>query len=502
MPEILETYPFDDEFEKVLLAFLVMDKEFYLKARPFVKRDYFESQLRRDIYQRASAYVEKYGEAPSQEALRNEITAMFHEQKKKDINIDDYWELIDDLFKRDLTGGPYALEQVTAFARSREMKIALKDGGDRVIGNKDLNPILDNVTKALAIGNKKILPKLRTCNDVDENEPDDDWIAKGLIAKDAINVWYGPPGIAKSHLFWFLGNCINDGKEALGIEVIKRTSTLHLDLENSPSVRKHCKRICGGGGMTLITLQDEIEIPDIDSDEFEAFVLSFPVGVIGIDTVAMLLTTQKRIAEGKWEVTPMTRVLKRLCAKGYTFVLIFHSLKGDPKTIKGPQELLGQADHVVAVYEVKSVGGEEVEQLEVDPNKPKTLFVGTRSDLKSRFEKSIYYLRYDPRVESHEKGFSRLASPDDPKLEAMHALLFDYVEGLKTQYGPEPAPEHYPSKSKFTDLVMGKLGISYHKARTLIDNGVGSYWGMDTLDTGKAGKSPSYYFPKKVKKHG
>lgn len=149
-----EQFEFDEEFEQKLLAFLVRDIAFFRKNSHVMKASYFVNKMREDIYDKASQYVEKYNEPIPQEALRQEIQDMFVAQKKKDVPIDMYFELMVDLYSRDLTGGGYAEDKVLGFAQSQEMANVLNDGANRIMRNKDLRPILTGVTKALAVGSE------------------------------------------------------------------------------------------------------------------------------------------------------------------------------------------------------------------------------------------------------------------------------------------------------------------------------------------------------------
>jgi hypothetical protein len=484
-------FKFDDEFEQKILTFLVRDFERFRKYSHLLKASYFVSKIREDIYTKASQYAKEYKASIPQEDLRQEITLMFKAQKKKDVTIDLYFDLIKDLYTRDLTGGDYVEDQVRAFAQSQEMATVLTDGANRVMGGKDLKPILEGVTKALAIGKRN--PKIRTCNDVDEtlSTEVEDWVVRGLIAKNDINLWYAPPGIGKSHLVWFIGNATNDGKQCLEIE-IHQTPVTYIDLENTEGVRGHFKRLLGGGGMRLITLEDEdAVIPNIDSEaeKFVEFILALPQGVVVIDTFPMI-TGQTKFAESKWEVDPLVKTLRRLCAKGYTFVLIFHSLKGDPQTIKGPQELLGRCGHVVSIYSVPDAGEtEEAEELDTtDPNKPKTLFVGTGPNLKSRHRKYRYWLRADlsesptwvDEIEGYAGfsgyaggGFKRIASPNEPVLEKIQATLVDH---LKNKEAGKDLDDYYPNQGEFVELITTLLDCSEKQARKYVKLGVGKFW--------------------------
>lgn len=371
-------------------------------------------------------------------------------------------------------------------------------GPNSVRAKHDLSPIGVAVTKVLEI-RKKANPKIRTCNDVDETigGEAEDWIARGLIAKNDINIWYAPPGVGKSHLVWFVGNSVNDGNECLEIEILQAPVT-YLDLENTEDVRRHIKRLLSAGEMGLITLKDDVEIPNIDSspEEFEKFILTLPKGVVVIDTFPMI-TVQTKFAESKWEVGPMFKTLRLLCDKhGYTFVLIFHSVKADPKTIKAPQEVLGRAGHVLQIYEVPDVGDtkeREESDENIDPNKPKTLFVGTQSYIKTRHKKYAYWLRADFNEESEQKGFRRI-NPNTSILVKIHQILVDYVD-TKQGTRKEREVSDCPGLVAFVKLIT-ESGIEKRKerARSLVDLGItGKYWKTDKVLQGR--NRVHYVFP-------
>ena len=475
-------YNFESQFEQKLLATLVRDVEFYLRNSHAIRYDYFTNPLRRDICEKTIDYVKEYGKAIPKDILRNELQNLFHERKIEHSTIDEYFEVIDELFAMDLSGEQYTEDQVIQFAQEQQMKKVLGDAVDRLEAHQDLNPILGDVSKALQVGNKIKPSILRTCDDVDETKgnEDEDWIVKGLIAKNDINLWYSPPGCGKSHLVWLIGNYTDYGKEWQGIEVHK-TPVTYIDLENTEDVRRHFKRVVGTGKMRLITLEDDFDIPNVDTtpDKFEEFILTLPQGVIVIDTFAMV-TAHTKFAEGKWEVDPIIKVLRRLCAKGYTFVLIFHSLKADPKTIKGPQELLGRVGHVVSIYSVPDAGEtEETDELEDEnPNKPKTLFVGTRADLKSRHKKYRYWLRADFNEGSPTKGFKRLSNPNDPILERIQFELLTYLE--QKEFDPDHSNDYFPNQKEFIKLIIDAELVAgkdkERKARKYIKQGRKKFW--------------------------
>lgn len=75
--ETVDQFPFDDEFEQKLLAFLVRDIAFFRKNSHVMKASYFVSKIREDLYDKAFQYSRKYKKPIPQEALRQEIDMMY-----------------------------------------------------------------------------------------------------------------------------------------------------------------------------------------------------------------------------------------------------------------------------------------------------------------------------------------------------------------------------------------------------------------------------------------
>ena len=479
----------EDTFH-MILARMIRDEAFFKKYGKWWPSHYFAPMtpmlpvtIMEVIYEKAVEHYEKYG-LISKEALIQEIKNHLKQLKPGSEREEDWYALAEKLFAVDLESSFAKFtedEMVRRIKHQATLEKVWVFHRDKMVGAKttDLDRLefSKEMVEIAKLGEDDVCLKIRTCNDVDETLSceADDWIVTGLIANNDINIWYGPPGGNKSHLVWLLGNAVNDDKECLGIE-IHQTPVTYLDLENTESIRRHFKRVLGSGNMGLITLDDEIEIPNIDSspEKFEEFILAHvPIGVVAIDTLPMI-TNQTRFAESKWEADPIIKVLRRLCAKGYTFVLILHSLKADPKTIKGPQELIGRAGHLVAIYNVSDVG-EERELEEIDPNKPKTLFVGTGANLKSRHKKYLYWLRADMNENSDQKGFRRMDSPSDPILEKIQAKLKEYIKTKET----ENPDDLFPNQGEFIELIVNLLGIQKdkeRKARAWIKKGNGIYW--------------------------
>lgn len=496
------------ELEPKILALFVRSEQFFLDFKEVLKEVHFLNVYHQMIHHLRLEYGKSYDGPMTSDAIKHEIRLSFLKKyaKKPPVTMtieqlyQSYYEEVDFLFNLDIADEKYIRDQLAVYIweiESRKILLNIKDGDSATVALDKIKKIAEKIRKGLK-KSENILFKLRTCDDVNENITDEDiWYVKGLIAKHAINTWYGPPGGGKSHLLWLLGNYLNDGKEISGGPAIQQTPVFYFDLENSESVRGHIKKICGGGKMKFISLEDDIPIPLIsEEEEFKTFILSnFPPAVIIIDTAAMLIPS-KGWVEGKWDVTPIVRTLKQLCAKEYTFVLIFHNLKGDQKTIKSPQELLAQSDHVVALYPVERKGTdkEKDELPEDDPNKPRIHFCGTRRDLKSRFEKSTYWLQFDPNPNSSEKGFKWLGDLDVESLRDIRQRFIDWVQVTEKDRGEKLTATEYPNRGQFQKMIEG---WGYPPKRTrdvLIPKGFNlRYWDRNEIQT--KSQMQHHYYP-------
>jgi AAA domain len=229
-----DQFDFEDQFEKRLLAFIVSDFDFYKRVSFAIRFDHFKNQYCRDICEQAQEYVEKYGTTIPKDILRNEIEKMFYERQRKDCTLDEYWDFIDSLFSMELTGEQYTEYEVLRFAQCQQMKKALGDAIDRVTNREDLSPILTDVTKALSIGSKTISwESLPTVTDLKPSTTT--WLVDEIIPVKAITIFHGSGGLGKSHIAWYLGNCVAEGKEFLGHSVIL-CPVYYIDYENPSAV--------------------------------------------------------------------------------------------------------------------------------------------------------------------------------------------------------------------------------------------------------------------------
>jgi hypothetical protein len=336
----------------------------------------------------------------------------------------------------------------------------------------------------LGAKDQNILESIPTFNDI----PDDvaeDWLVEDLIPRRAITVLYGKRGLGKSHIIYLLGKCVEEGIPFLGHEV-KQSPVYYMDFENPLPVRAHIKKVCGGSNVKLWALDNEKGPPPrLDSKGWEVY-KSFPPGFLIFDTFR---ASQQKNTQDDTDMTIIMNRLKELWAKGFTVVILLHTLKLDDKMWKGNTVILDLADHTLALFKVKSPGEMSEAEDDDEPNKPKLLFFGCLPDEKSRFRKSNMYLLYDP-----EKGISSTDNPDQPLLNQILDRFNDWVFNKKKEMGRELEPQEYPNRETFEKLIVEWMSISSKKAGGLIPKGLNSkLWNRDEIKIGRV--KHHFYFP-------
>ena len=281
-----EQLDFEAEFEKRLLAFMVRDLEFFKRVSLTVRFDHFRNQYCRDICEQAQEYVQKYNQAIPKDILRNEIEKMFYERKRQDCTLDEYWKFIDSLCAMELTGEKYTEDEVTRWTQRQQMKKVLGDAIDRVANREDLSPILTDVTKALSIGSKAITwESLPTVADLQPSVTT--WLVDEIIPFKAITIFHGSGGLGKSHIVWYLGNCVAEGKPFLG-HTVKQCPVYYIDYENPSAVEVGDHNDPGFkmkfGDNTMKVYPSDLLPPKLDSKEWVIY-KSFPPGLFIFDSL-------------------------------------------------------------------------------------------------------------------------------------------------------------------------------------------------------------------------
>lgn len=155
-----ESYSFENEFETKLLAFLARKKEFWFKYSSLIQEDYFQTDVRRDVFHCVKVYYEKYSDQLTREVLENEISDFIHPRfeklsaESKEIFVEGYKNILLDIYDNfDIDSGEdYTKDKVVEFAKRQAMRKVILSLADKVKTGKDLSNSVDEVAKVQAIG--------------------------------------------------------------------------------------------------------------------------------------------------------------------------------------------------------------------------------------------------------------------------------------------------------------------------------------------------------------
>ena len=130
--------------ETTVLSNLIFNEYYFRKVFPYVKKDYFEDNNSKKIFEAYSEYVEEYREPPSVEVLKLVM------DKRKDLNEDAYKNVmasLDQLKTDDKTDQEWLVKETEKFCQDSDLYNAISkailvvDGAETEMG-KDALPAL------------------------------------------------------------------------------------------------------------------------------------------------------------------------------------------------------------------------------------------------------------------------------------------------------------------------------------------------------------------------
>ena len=110
-----------ERVEFLILKSLVNDKEYLRKVIPFIKKEYFEDNIQRIVFEEISNFVDNYNEVPTTEVLLIEC------QKRTDINQSEYVEICNVINNLDpiKTEEQWLIDTTEKWCRDRAIYLAL-----------------------------------------------------------------------------------------------------------------------------------------------------------------------------------------------------------------------------------------------------------------------------------------------------------------------------------------------------------------------------------------
>ncbi len=181
---------------------------------------------------------------------------------------------------------------------------------------------------------EKKLRQLDVAYMVGHDPPPVDWIADGLVAREAVTIIHGAAGLGKSMLALALGVAVTRGAPFMG-HTTKKGRVLYIDAENGQGEAHRRIRALGLTAEEADSLvYYEAISADLVADESELREVALAAGV---DFIVMdsLATMNRSDEDSSREMTPALQVLQRIAREAHVGVLLLHHDKKDRTTLRG-----------------------------------------------------------------------------------------------------------------------------------------------------------------------
>ena len=219
-----------EKVEILVVKNLLYNEEFSRKVIPFIKKDYFEDQSNRILFEEISSFIVKYDELPSKEAVAIEV------ENRSDLNESSYKEVSKVLsyLEKEAADFDWLIDTTEKWCRDRAIylalmeSIAVADGSDEKRGRDAIPSILSD---ALAvsfdnhIGHDYLLDyqeRYDLYHRKEEKIPFDleylNKITKGGLPNKTLNIALAGTGVGKSLFMCHVASsCLMQGKNVLYI---------------------------------------------------------------------------------------------------------------------------------------------------------------------------------------------------------------------------------------------------------------------------------------------
>ncbi len=198
-----------------------------------------------------------------------------------------------------------------------------------VMRNDPMHPITPDTSPR-----EKKLRQLDVAYMVGHDPPPVDWIADGLVAREAVTMIHGAAGLGKSMLALALGVAVTRGAPFMG-HTTKKGRVLYIDAENGQG---EAHRRIRALGLTVeeaeLLIYYEAIAADLaaDEDELREVALAAAADLIVVDSLA---TMNRSDEDSSREMTPALQVLQRIAREACAGVLLLHHDRKDRTTLRG-----------------------------------------------------------------------------------------------------------------------------------------------------------------------
>lgn len=303
------SFNFTQGVQRKILALLWQDTQLYTLYRECIKPAYFTRAIDMDICRLLFDYREKYQDAPTQEALTEEVAKLVERSKSKQKLEQSYYDAIDQIANMELHDYEYIKDKVIEFGKKQAMTEAIMQAAEIVQKGRidEFDQIPKLVESAQRVGEdvtdlgveywdgvSERLVSYTEQEDVIERFPTGmkelDAKLKGGLGRTEMGVVLAPPGRGKTTTL------INFGTKALRMGA----NVVHISLENSDAqiTRNYDLRMLGKS-LEYIREHTDQAIQALGYAKKygsgQLFIKKYPTKKVTVDTIRLYLNRLKFI---------------------------------------------------------------------------------------------------------------------------------------------------------------------------------------------------------------
>jgi hypothetical protein len=486
------------EFETQLLALLTRDKTFFEKNGPLVKEEYFELQFHKDIFRIVRRFWEKYEEPMSFENGKIQLGYFFKSTLKKDISIEEYFNVLQNLYQVDIAGQKAIEDHLIEFVQNAETINVLGKVVDRVQKGKNPLyvemdgrevPVAEYFEKIKGIGakNEDDGKGEDICSLLERNIEEPEYIVNPFIKPGEKGYLTAGYKVGKTFMILQLCYCLGKGLDFLGFEVPKPRQVLYIRFELTDyEIQRRLRSMntwewkSTFEKLPWLILKKGFNLTGKDEKDLQWLfkqIDKHQPDLLIFDPLYKL--TNENIAEPKSAI-PLLRAYEKIQIKySKLSILTAHhmvKLTGDKRdgdswdSSYGPMQFFADMDYEMRL---RRIGNEKPERFKLD------FLTNSKAVDKMELERDEDTLIYKVVTESK---LQKKTHEDQTKLEAMAKIL-------RREYGKTYQPLN---QTIFKKLCADELDIGWSLFDRLAKENNGIFWNAEKL---KAWGNPIVFEP-------
>jgi len=245
-----DTYDFTHDIQKMIVAWLLAEKQALKKNIELVRPEYFENPVLKNTTNLIIEFFNKYSRPPTENELLQELDSFL--EKNERLPRDEYLDVFKKLIKLTKDSNfDYVRDVIVNFGRYQTMKKTLLGLGKR-LNKGDYDGIVNSINQAASVGVKD--GGLRVLSDI---KPEDvEWLWKYHIPLGELTLLIGDPGIGKSYFSYFLSAQVSRGGSwpDAPTELMKNGKVLILSTDEDPNYAIRPRADAAGADVSKIVI--------------------------------------------------------------------------------------------------------------------------------------------------------------------------------------------------------------------------------------------------------